>query len=648
MGVVLKKLRIRRVLSRKIGNLHRNNVRSWRKQLKPIKQRSFTRKRKCTSSRCGDLLLLLVYFTCFGSILNIIRRFVSNKVLREQRKPRNDVYSWRHADHGRLVMYFRSGASPWGNFRFPHQVNCMFQSLSQVLLSVCQSCGTIWRVPSNMIQREELKPRNHICILRRAYNYGHHGWRAVIQFLNAPSINLSGLVDLHFGFSPFKFLLSECWNCGTIWRVLLNKICRVLSNKIQMEELECGDHIYTWRHAYSYAHHGIYVGDGMVIHYTRGGGLDRIIFSLSPSHHSNGTNPISSDQSRLDRVICSSIDDFLSGGELYCFEYGVNLALFIAKTRGGTCTLACSDPPNDVLDRAYSLLENGFGKYHLFGNNCEDFAIYCKTGIHLVDNNFSIGRSGQAASFLVAISAFISSTIALFVDNMYSVGRTRQAASLLVGISAFLSSTIRCPTVRIISQHFMGRRGQTPSFLVYISAFVSSTIRSPTVIITGQHFIVGYSIYSACRWASDIGIRRNASKAANSRLAEEGSSGYGVSIKFNSAFLKGLAWDILVFATWWICCYELELTTEITSFQLGWIILTSTVWRVLFVPVDRAEKVNKSSYCNSDLSIDLRIRFISVKTVWLWLLNVLPNKAACWCLITLVSLLFWMLFYIVL
>ncbi|KAH7534053.1 hypothetical protein FEM48_Zijuj04G0196700 [Ziziphus jujuba var. spinosa] len=165
-----------------------------------------------------------------------------------------------------------------------------------------------------------------------------------------------------------------------------------------------------------------------------------------------------------------------------------------------------------------------------------------------------------------------------------SVGRTRQAASLLVAISAFLSSTIRCPSVRITSQHFIGRRGQTPSFLVYINAFVSCTIRSPTVIITGQHIIVGYSIYSDCRWASDIGIRRNVSKAANGRLAEEESFGYGVSIKFNSAFLKGLAWDILVFATWWICCYVLELTTDITSCQLGWIILTSTIWPVLFVP----------------------------------------------------------------
>lgn len=30
----------------------------------------------------------------------------------------------------------------------------------------------------------------------------------------------------------------------------------VLSNKIQRDQLRPGDHIYSWRHAYLYAHHG--------------------------------------------------------------------------------------------------------------------------------------------------------------------------------------------------------------------------------------------------------------------------------------------------------------------------------------------------------------------------------------------------------
>ncbi|KAJ7964373.1 NC domain-containing family protein [Quillaja saponaria] len=190
----------------------------------------------------------------------------------------------------------------------------------------------------------------------------------------------------------------------------------VLSNKIDRDELKPGDHIYSWRHAYIYAHHGIYVGDGKVVHFTRGAGqeigtgtvLDRIIFSSSPSHPSDSPCPRCGDQSRQDGVISSCLDCFLSGGNLYLFEYGVNPALFLAKTRGGTCTLASSDLPEYVLHRASFLLQNGFGVYNIFKNNCEDFAIYCKTGL-LVISTISIGRSGQAASYLSAFSTIASS-----------------------------------------------------------------------------------------------------------------------------------------------------------------------------------------------------------------------------------------------
>ncbi|XP_052195587.1 protein LEAD-SENSITIVE 1 [Diospyros lotus] len=196
----------------------------------------------------------------------------------------------------------------------------------------------------------------------------------------------------------------------------------VLSNKIGRGQLKPGDHIYSWRLAYLYAHHGIYAGDGKVIHFTRGAGheigtgstaLDRLIFSSSSSSSSHGSViqcPECGDQSTLDGVICSCLDCFLSGGELYLFQYKVSPALFLAKARGGTCTLAASDPPEDVLHRAEFLMRNGFGGYNIFKNNCEDFAIYCKTGL-LVVTNISVGRSGQAASFLAATSAIVSSPL---------------------------------------------------------------------------------------------------------------------------------------------------------------------------------------------------------------------------------------------
>ncbi|XVF11182.1 hypothetical protein REPUB_Repub08aG0004100 [Reevesia pubescens] len=196
----------------------------------------------------------------------------------------------------------------------------------------------------------------------------------------------------------------------------------VFSNRISREELKPGDHIYSWRLAYIYAHHGIYVGEGKVIHFTQGVGreictgtvLDRIIFSSFPNSDSTYSCRVcggGGDQSRLGGVTCSCIDCFIGDGNLYLFQYAVSPALFLAKPRGGTCTIAASDPWEHILHRAsYLLHHNAFGVYDLFKNNCEDFAIYCKTGL-LVSPRISVGRSGQAISFFAAASVIVSLTL---------------------------------------------------------------------------------------------------------------------------------------------------------------------------------------------------------------------------------------------
>ncbi|KZV19415.1 N-acylphosphatidylethanolamine synthase-like [Dorcoceras hygrometricum] len=163
---------------------------------------------------------------------------------------------------------------------------------------------------------------------------------------------------------------------------------------------------------------GIYIGNGKVVHFTRGAGheigigtvFDRIIFSASPSDGSGSPCPRCGDHSSDSGVISSCLECFLSGGELYVFQYGVSPSIFLAKARGGTCTFACSDPADDVLHRAEYLLQNGFGVYQIFKNNCEDFAIYCKTGL-LIFTDISVGRSGQAASFIAAATAIVSSPL---------------------------------------------------------------------------------------------------------------------------------------------------------------------------------------------------------------------------------------------
>lgn len=236
----------------------------------------------------------------------------------------------------------------------------------------------------------------------------------------------------------------------------------VFSNKISREDIRTGDHIYSWRQAYIYAHHGIYIGDGKVIHFTPGAGheigtgtaLDNFIFSSSASKPSDAPCPNCNNQSGGDGVLCSCLDCFLNGGELYLFSYDVSPAFFLAKARGGTCTLAKSDPVDDVLHRAQFLLENGFGAYNLFKNNCEDFAIYCKTGL-LVFTSVGVGRSGQVASYLAAASVVVSSPLR-FLTTSFSglsvVGCGMYCVSRFVSDIGIRRDVTKIPVERLIAR----------------------------------------------------------------------------------------------------------------------------------------------------------------------------------------------------
>lgn len=204
----------------------------------------------------------------------------------------------------------------------------------------------------------------------------------------------------------------------------------LLSNRVTKESIKPGDHIYSWRTAYIYAHHGIYVGDDRVIHFTRRGQevgtgtvLDVILVSSGPAR-SLEPCPNCTPPEEGSGVVSSCLKCFLSGGILYRFEYAVTPALFLAKARGGTCTLAVSDPDDIVVHRAKYLLDNGFGCYNVFKNNCEDFAIYCKTGLLVVDQG-RLGQSGQAVSIIGGpLAAVLSTPLRLVTTNVYGMVAT--------------------------------------------------------------------------------------------------------------------------------------------------------------------------------------------------------------------------------
>ncbi|KAK3129650.1 hypothetical protein QOZ80_6BG0482850 [Eleusine coracana subsp. coracana] len=214
----------------------------------------------------------------------------------------------------------------------------------------------------------------------------------------------------------------------------------LLSNRVERSEIRPGDHIYTWRAVYAYSHHGIYVGGSKVVHFTRkketegsdsSSDSTSILISEAPSECP--TFPDCGFQLPSSGVVLTCLDCFLRNGSLYCFEYGVPSTVFLAKLRGGTCTIAQSDPPETVIHRAMYLLQNGFGNYDIFEKNCEDFALYCKTGLLPVDEP-GIGTSGQASSAIgVPLAALFSTPFKLLAAGpigmatvtagMYCAGR---------------------------------------------------------------------------------------------------------------------------------------------------------------------------------------------------------------------------------
>ncbi|KAK4772909.1 hypothetical protein SAY87_027928 [Trapa incisa] len=229
----------------------------------------------------------------------------------------------------------------------------------------------------------------------------------------------------------------------------------LLSNRVNRASLQPGDHIYSWRTAYIYAHHGIYIGENKVIHFTRQGQevgtgtvLDLLLVSSGPSR-SIIPCPTCTRQEVSHGVVSSCLDCFLSGGVLYRFKYSVSPAHFLAKARGGTCTLAVSDQNDIVVHRANHLLENGFGCYNVFKHNCEDFAIYCKTGLLVLDRR-AIGQGGQAVSIVGGpLAAVLSTPLLLVTTNVYGMAATAVGVYCMSRYAADIGSGVRRDVVKV-------------------------------------------------------------------------------------------------------------------------------------------------------------------------------------------------------
>lgn len=142
--------------------------------------------------------------------------------------------------------------------------------------------------------------------------------------------------------------------------------------KINEGELRAGDHIYTDRNQHTYYHHGIFIGDDRVIHFTKVSSKHPAVPEEKCDHYSDTTK----DSNSGVRKCC--VKCFLQRGTLYRFEYDEGFWAMLRATRSAThCTRLES-----VLRRATNELQNdSFRGYSLILKNCETFAYFCKTGV---------------------------------------------------------------------------------------------------------------------------------------------------------------------------------------------------------------------------------------------------------------------------
>ncbi|XP_015878641.1 protein LEAD-SENSITIVE 1-like [Ziziphus jujuba] len=166
----------------------------------------------------------------------------------------------------------------------------------------------------------------------------------------------------------------------------------LISNRVLFKKmLQPGDHIYCYRNAHSYSHHGIFVEEDTVIHFTRTD--EEPDLKPKPKCRICGYHP-----NEHRGVVKTCLKCFLDGNSLFRYEYEVSKARFVVQT-AGACSTGTADKHSEVIKRATEMLEtNGFGKYVLLENNCETFAVYCKTGKRSSMQAVSLKASGEIAS----------------------------------------------------------------------------------------------------------------------------------------------------------------------------------------------------------------------------------------------------------
>jgi len=149
-----------------------------------------------------------------------------------------------------------------------------------------------------------------------------------------------------------------------------NQIKKIVSE----DELKPGDVVGVHRMSGLYDHYGIYTGNGGMIHYADQSGD----FGTNIVVHRTTLQAFKEDSEYLFII---DFDKFIKKNQIKIFDiitpFGINVSKLLIALLGNTSYHIYS--PEETVQRAESRL--GEKNYNIATNNCEHFAIWCKTGV---------------------------------------------------------------------------------------------------------------------------------------------------------------------------------------------------------------------------------------------------------------------------
>jgi len=237
------------------------------------------------------------------------------------------------------------------------------------------------------------------------------------------------------------------------------------SSHLTQKELimQPGDHLVTPRLGYS--HHGIYIGNGEVIHY---------------SGFSNGMSK--------GEISITSIDEFGNGNNIHIKEY-------LVRTYN----------PDESVERAFSRL--GEDWYNVLINNCEHFATWCVIGFHSSSQVnqliFSVTLSKSALEAIAAktLQTETTRTAAALISSEISgvAGRYISKSATSIAAKSIISSSTGTVAGIATSAGIASGAGVTTA----VVAGITATTAAPIVAVVAVGAGVGYAVKKIIDWFWD-------------------------------------------------------------------------------------------------------------------------------------------------